>query len=139
MIKKDYFPTQEVPEWVKDRVMQHVKGWPKKLRLLSMIRLRIFVPVTVFLFVAIGGFMYRRNGGWTVITMLTSSGYQDTTSWTNITETSNGIYTQNTTTQTTAVWITESTDDLLQQKLAEAEIVLNDLSAYANKEENITL
>ena len=127
MVKKDYFPTQEVPSWVKDKVMNKIKEQPKRFRLLSMIRLRIFVPVSVFLFVAIGWYLYLYNNKTPNIAWIIMSGYQ------------NERYTENPVVMNNSWNISGESNPLLQQRLAEVEILLNDLSAYADKEEDITL
>lgn len=53
--------------------------------------------------------------------------------------TSTTVQTSTVVTTTQVVTDSSSDEDLLQQKLAEAEIVLNNLSTNANQEETITL
>lgn len=109
MVKKDYFPTQEVPSWVKDRVMNKIKAQPKRLRLLSMVRFKLLVPVTALLFMFVVWYIYIPHKWiWTL-------------------------------SQTSDTSILATNDALLQQKLTEAEAVLNDLSTYANQQADITI
>jgi len=122
MIRKDYFPTQDTPARVKDKVMQRISPWQKKFRLMHMMKYKFLVPVTALILIVIGGYIYLNNWENVLIT------------WTNMADNQNKLYTQ------TAIETTNNNiEDLLQQKLAKAETILNEISDYSNKEEDITL
>ena len=133
MIKKDYFPTQEVPSWVKARVMQHVLNWPKQLRLKYLVRYKVFIPVLAFFFVLIVWYSYFTPGKKPLLVVSTGQDIVPTVVATTTSITS--TITTSTTTTTTSL----SDDELLQQKLLEAEVALNQLATNLSQEEEITL
>lgn len=53
MIKKDYFPTQEAPDWVKESVMKNINLRQRNKRLGFMIKHRILVPTLALLIVVV--------------------------------------------------------------------------------------
>ncbi|MCX6822670.1 MAG: hypothetical protein NTX91_01555 [candidate division SR1 bacterium] len=129
MIQKDYFPTQETPAWVKDKIMQQISARPKKLRLVSVLQYRILASVVLLVGLVIGGYSYLHVGK-TSLLVSTTSGTQTLVHTGSVFVTTTPVPEQGTTTDV---------DALLQQKLAEAEATLNALSTSSIQETNITL
>ncbi len=113
MIKKDYFPIQDTPDWVKWDVMSKVNIKPKGFRLTYMIKYRMLVPVLVLMIVITGSYLYLNNN---------HEGSDRQTE----------LYTA----KTSQINDTSS-DNVLQTKLNEAEIGLNDLAQHLNQDSNI--
>ena len=132
MIKKDYFPVQEVPSRVKDRTMKKIYGRTKTFRLFSLITHEFMAPALALLLFILWWYLYLQLPKQKII-VSTNSGGTTTISTSTVVQT-------NTVVTTTNVVANSSDDDyLLQQKLAQAELALHNLSNYANQEENITL
>lgn len=129
MIKKEYFPNQETPVWVKDKIMQQISARPKKLRLVSVLQYRILTFVVLLVGLVIGWYSYLHLGKDTLI-VSTISGDQNLVDTWSVLVASNPVPEQ---------WTSSDVDALLQQKLAEAEATLNALSSSSNQEANITL
>ena len=121
MIKKDYFPIQETPEWVKVKVMSNINRWWKSFRLIYLMKYRAMTTVSMLVLAILGSYLYLNN--WVEI-------YIDPDS-------SNDAYTVN----TTNIGDTNSnidTNDLLQKKINKAESDLDNLYDNLNQENNIT-
>jgi hypothetical protein len=129
MIQKSYFPNQETPAWVKDKVMQQISVRPKKLRLVSILQYRILASVVLLVWLVVWWYTYLHLGKDTLI-VSTTSGDQTVVSTWSILVASN---------PSTEQWTSADVDALLQQKLIEAEATLKALSTSSIQEANITL
>lgn len=117
MIKKDYFPTQEAPDWVKESVMRNINIRQKNKRLGFMIRHRILVPTLALLIVVVWWYVYLNN-------------WNDIISW---------IWTSNNDRNMKSESNLQWNDVLLQKKIMESESLLESLDKYSNAEESIAL
>lgn len=117
MIKKDYFPKQETPEWVKAKVMSNINRWWKSFRLIYLMKHMAMTTVSMLVLAILGSYLYLNNG---------VEIYIDPDS-------SNDAYTVN----TTNIGDTNA-DNILQKKINKAESDLNNLYDNLNKETNIT-
>ena len=133
MIKKNYFPIQEVPSRVKDRVMNKIYGRRKIFRLISLVRYKFILPVLVFVFMLVWWYLYLQIPKHKFIVATVLSGATTTIS------TSTTVKTHTVVTTTQVIANPPNDETLLQKKLAEAELALNDLSNYVNQEQDITL
>lgn len=121
MIKKDYFPTQETPEWVKSRVMSNVNRWWKSFRLIYLMKHRAMTTVSMLVLAILGSYLYLNNGVEVYINP-ESSNDEYTVNTTNIADTKSNI----------------DNNDLLQKKINKAESDLDNLYDNLDRETNIT-
>ena len=117
MIKKDYFPTQEAPDWVKESVIKNINLRQRNKRLGFMIRHRILVPTLALLIVVVWWYVYLNNWNDIISWIWTSDSGIDISSKTNL----------------------QWNDVLLQKKIMESESLLESLDKYSNAEESIAL
>lgn len=117
MIKKDYFPTQEAPDWVKESVMKNINLRHRNKRLGFMIKHRMLVPTLALLIVVVWWYVYLNN-------------WNDIISW---------VWTSNSDRNMSSEANLDWNDILLQKKIIESESLLDSLDRYSDAEENITL
>ena len=129
MIKKEYFPSQETPAWVKDKIMQQISARPKKLRLISVLQYRILASVVLLAGLVIGWYSYLHLWNNSLIASIRSGDQTSVNTW-SVLVANNPLLEQ---------WTTTDVDILLQQKLIEAEAILKALSTSSMQENNITL
>lgn len=117
MIKKDYFPTQEAPDWVKESVMKNINLRQRNKRLGFIIKHRILVPTLALLIIVVLWYVYLNNWNDIISQVWPSNGDRNISSEADL----------------------QWNDVLLQKKIMESESLLDSLDKYSDAEENITL